>query len=405
MQKVVHLHINLSFAGRLHKEFIKAGIDSSVISLKLDFPDSKTIKRAGKKATFISWLDSKIKNYSDRNNIKKFGLFSYPILGTNVSKIPEVKNADIIYLHWVLGGFLNLANIEKLAKLGKPIVFYMHDMWYITGGCHQSFTCEKYKSHCFDCQVFPNHKKKDRSYKGFEKKRKLYQKYNNLYFISPSKWLFDCAKQSALTKNKPIFHIPNILDRTLFKSFDKKTAKQILNINTNEIIICFGAVSVSSPYKGWAYLQKALEMLPKDRNISILIFGNDNNKEFAEAIPFKTKFMGILRDDYSTNLVYNAADIFVAPSLAENLPYTIYESLSCGTPVVAFDVGGIADMIDHERNGYLAKYRNAEDIADGIMYCLENSIKGYLLPEFESSVILRKHLALFDFVKSKDERI
>ena len=101
--------------------------------------------------------------------IKQYGSFSYPILGTKISNIEEIKNADIIYLHWVLGGFLNLENIEQLAKLGKPVIFIMHDMWTITGGCHHSFTCEKYKSKCGDCQMFPGNKKNDLSAKLFNK--------------------------------------------------------------------------------------------------------------------------------------------------------------------------------------------------------------------------------------------
>ena len=315
----------------------------------------------------------------------------------------EVKNADYIYIHWALGGFLNLANIEQLAKLGKPVIFFMHDMWTITGGCHHSFACEKYKSGCYNCQIFPKNKKNDLSSKGFKKKLKLYSKYNNLYFISPSKWLYDCAKQSALTKDKPIFHIPNILDNTFFKPFDKKTAKQILNLNPNEIVIAFGAISIDSPYKGWYYLIKALKILSQEqdfKNISILIFGNGFKKEIAAEIPFKTRFTGHLSDEYSTVLVYNAADVFIAPSLADNLPTTILESLSCGTPVVGFNVGGIPDMIKHKENGYLAKYKDANDISEGIKFCLENKIKGYSLPDFGQNFIMNKHFELFEHIKS-----
>lgn len=401
MPKIVHLHINLSFAYRLHNEFLKAGIDSNIISLHLDEKETDRIKNAGKKAKYVAWLESKIQSYLKRNNIIKFGLFTYPILGNNVAKMDEIKNADIIYLHWVLGGFMNLTNIEQLAKLGKPIIFYMHDMWYMTGGCHHSFECGKYKSHCYDCQVFPNHKNKDLSYKEFEKKKKLYSKYDNFYFISPSKWLYDCAKNSALLKNKPIFHIPNVLDKTLFKPFKKNIAKQILNIGNLETVIAFGAISVDSPYKGWEYLQKALEILYEEQcinNITILIFGSGYSKEIVEAIPFKTKFMGYLKDEYSSVLVFNAIDVFIAPSLADNLPYTVYEALSCRTPVVAFDTGGIPDMIIHKKNGYLAKYKDSEDIAKGIKFCLQNKINGYTLPDFKTSSIIKKHLELFNYI-------
>jgi len=403
MLKTVHLHINLSFAYRLHHEFLREGIDSNIISFRLEDPETDKIKKVGKRAKITSWLESKIQNYLNRKSLKKFGLFTYPVLGNNVTKLNIIRNADIIYLHWILGGFMNLNNIEQLAKLGKPIIFYMHDMWYMTGGCHYSFECEKYKSHCYDCQVFPYYKKKDLSYKGFEKKMKLYSKYDNFYFISPSKWLYNCGKKSELLKNKPIFHIPNILDGTLFKPFEKNIAKKILNIDISEMVIGFAAVSVESPYKGWEYLQKALEILDKEQsvyNISILIFGSAYNKKIKDAIPFKTKFLGRLKDEYSTVVAYNAMNVFIAPSLADNLPYTVYESLSCNIPVVAFNTGGISDMIIHKKNGYLAQYKNSEDIAKGIKFCLQNGIKGYPLPDFETSSIIKKHLELFEYIKN-----
>jgi glycosyltransferase involved in cell wall biosynthesis len=279
----------------------------------------------------------------------------------------------------------------------------MHDMWNITGGCHHSFTCEKYKSHCFDCPMLPTKKTKDLSFKGFEKKLNLYSKHNNLYFISPSKWLYECAKQSALTKNKPLFHIPNILEKTIFKPFDKAIAKKLLNLNPNEVVVAFGATSIDSPYKGWNYLLKALKILASEsefKKMSVIVFGGGYKKEIADEIPFQTMFTGYLRDEYSPVMVYNAADVFIAPSLADNLPTTVLESLNCGTSVVGFDVGGIPDMIKHKENGYIAKYKNADDIAEGIKFCINNKVKGYNLPEFETDSILEQHKSLFSKILS-----
>ena len=406
MIKVVQLQYFSESTGRaalrLHKAFLCNGIHSTLISLKRGINDDERIVQKGKKPKLIAWLDGKLKTYIMRNNLKELGFFSYPILGTNVSKMKATKEADYIYIHWALGGFLNLSNMEQLARLQKPIIFFMHDMWPITGGCHQSLTCEKYKSHCFDCQIFPKTKKNDLSFKGFKKKLKFYSEYSNLFFISPSKWLFDCAKQSALTRNKPIFHIPNLLDHTIFKPLDKNTAKQIFNIDPNERVILFGATSISSPYKGWAYLLQALKNLshePNFKNISILMFGGGYKKEIVDEIPFNTKFVGHLSDEYSTALVYNAADVFIAPSLADNLPTTILESLNCGTAVVGFNVGGIPDMIKHKQNGYLAQYKDTDDLSEGIKFCLENKLKGFNMPEFEPSAILNKHINLLNQIK------
>jgi len=406
MPRVVHLQTHLPSSGnaayRLHEAFLQSGIESTMVSLSSDKERSEQISFLGAKARIVSIINEKVQDYITGKTVREFGAFSYPVLGTDISDNEQIKNADIIYLHWVIGGFLNLKNIEQLVKLNKPVIFFMHDMWTITGGCHHSFTCEKYKLECNNCQVFPQVSNNDLSSKQFNKKSKLYSKYKNLYFVSPSKWLYNCAQQSALTKSKPIFHIPNVIDKTLFKAVDKSVAKQLLNIDTSETVITFGAVSVTSPYKGWEYLKKALDILHQSnttKKITALLFGSMYDKQLAESIPFPTRFIGRLRDDYSTALVYNASDVFVAPSIADNLPTTVMESLCCGTPVVGFDIGGIPDMIIHKKNGYLAKYKDATDLAEGINYCIENSMKGYLSGDFDTSEIIHKHLELFNYIR------
>jgi glycosyltransferase involved in cell wall biosynthesis len=245
--------------------------------------------------------------------------------------------------------------------------------------------------------MFRTNKKNDLSTLLFNKKMKFYTRYNNLYFVSPSKWLYDCAMSSFLTKDKPIFYIPNVIDNRLFKPFDKKVARQILNLDTDQTIISFGAISINSPYKGWSYLLKAIELLSKVRSfekITVLVFGSGYNQQIEASIPCKTKFLGFLGDEYSIVLAYNASNVFVIPSLADNLPTMVLESLCCGTPVVGFNIGGIPDMIKHKENGYLAKYKNAEDLALGIKFCLENKIQVEILPTFQKDLIVNKHKEL-----------
>lgn len=409
MKKIVQLQYRSATSGdfgrRLHDEFMKMGISSSIVSLYSDVPGSNEQHNLGKKERLVSRLDNKVNDYLNRKGDKRLGLFSYPIFGTNVSRLEQVKQADAIYLHWSHHGFLNLTNMEQLAKLGKPIIIILHDMWYLTGGCHYSFDCEKYLQKCQSCQFFPGDKKNDLSSAGFEKKMKFYAKYDNLYFVSPSSWLYQCAQQSALTQHSPVFHIPNVLDRNVYKPFDKKVAKGILNIPQDEQVILFGATSVSNPYKGWEYLKSALNLLYHQRqnqNITVLIFGTGNNAEISEAIPFRTRFLGKLHDEYTLALTYNAADIMVAPSLADNLPYTIFEALACGTPVVAFNIGGIPDLVQHKVNGYLATPQNAEDLAKGINFCLEHDLEAQPPTMLDNHLSMEKHLALLNSVNSQN---
>lgn len=410
MKKIVQFQYRSSSSGdfgrRLHDEFIKAGVSSSIVSLYAEVPVSSTLFKLGKKQALISTLSYKLNEYLMRKANKDYGLFSYPLFGSNVAHLEQVKEADVIYLHWCHNGFLGLVNIEQLAKLGKPIIVILHDMWYLTGGCHYSFDCDKYTLKCHNCPCFPGEKERDLSTRGFEKKLKLYAKYDNLFFVSPSKWLYECAKQSALTHNKPLFHIPNVLDRNIFKPFDKKLAREILNIDPEEQVILFGAAFVQSPYKGWEYLQAALTLFHQQghpEKTSVLIFGSGDDPKISEAIPFPTRFMGQLKDEYTLAVLYNAADVFIAPSLADNLPYTIFESLACGTPVVAFNTGGIPDLIQHEINGYLAIYKDPADLSRGIHYCLTHELQARPPVEVDNWLSINKHLELLDAVKPLPE--
>jgi glycosyltransferase involved in cell wall biosynthesis len=408
MIKAIHLQRHLPASGnaafRLHEAMRLSGIDSTMLSLSSDIEESKQIKHLGKKSSLISLLDARCGSFLTKSKKKEFGIFSYPLFGTDVSKLPQIQNADFVYLHWVIGGFLSLHGIENLCKIGKPIILFIHDMWPITGGCHYSFDCEKFKIECNNCQIFPKEKKIDLALKEFKKKLILYSKYNNLFFVSPSKWMYNQIKESTLTKEKPVFHIPNIINNKVFKQNNRLEARRILDLDSDSLIISFGAVSVDSPYKGWSYLQEALSILKcrnQQKNILVVIFGSGFNEQIERDIPFPIRFLGRLRDDFSTALLYNASNIFVAPSLADNLPTTIMESLACGTAVVGFNIGGIPDMVIHKKNGYLANYKDSSDLAAGIEYCIENNLKGYLSEDFKREILIEKHLKLFDLIKNK----
>lgn len=358
---------------RLHKAMRKAGVDSRMFVLHKMGQDKNVFQ--------VSKLDEKVfavlKNYITKKITGKtkheYGLFSCAKLGVNAISYEVVAEADIIYIHWTSSSFLSLSGIEKIIKTGKPVVAVLHDMWHITGGCHHSFDCEKYRTHCHNCQMLMTDKYKDVAYKQFKRKLKMFAKYENISFIAPSQWLIGCVQNSPFAKNKKTKCIPNAIDTTLFRPIDRAIARKILNLPAEKKLICFGAESgQKNPYKGWHYLEKALQNLKRDgeKDIETIIFGSESCQETANKIPFPVHFFGRLHDTYSLMLLYNAVDAFVTPSLADNFPLTCLESLSCGTPVVGFNVGGIPDMIEHRKNGYLAEYKNSEDLAEGIKYIL-----------------------------------
>lgn len=405
MVKVVHIQKTATSTGRaplrLHRAMLGQNIESTMLSLDFDINQSDSIRKTSTISRARARMDNFLQSLITRNVRKNYGLYSFPVLGTNLSGYELVKNADIIYLHWVQGGFMNLSGYRHIINTGKPVIIVMHDMWTITGGCHHSFDCEKYTTGCSDCPMFGKTRIIDWVSLEFRRKRRLYSGFRNVSLVSPSKWLHGCARRSALTRDLSVYRIPNIIDTTLFKPVGKPFARKVLNLKENETIIGFGAFEITSAYKGWSELVKALEILrsePGAENITVLIFGAGYNKQVAATIPFKTRFMGFLKDEYSTVLVYNAIDVFVTPSLADNFPTTILESQACGTPVVGFEVGGIPELIKHKENGYLAKYRDAADLAGGIKFCLSSGIKGSLLPELDMDTVMREHMNLISKV-------
>ncbi|MET3112939.1 glycosyltransferase involved in cell wall biosynthesis [Pedobacter sp. CG_S7] len=408
MLKVVHLQTLISYHGnaplRLHQAMVNHGIDSKMIVYNTPrAATSNFFRYSGLIKQIKIYIYSLFqKNLSKHKNPGTY-LFSYPkFIGNKVHKKKLLKDADVIYLHWIVGGFLNFENLESIFKLGKPVIFYMHDMWPITGGCHHSFDCQGYRTNCEYCPMFINKTKNSFASNEFLIKKSLYEKYNNLYFISPSKWLLESAKSSGLLVNKNIFHIPNIVDETIFKKVDKFTAKSILNFKQDAFIISFGCVAgKNNKYKGWQYLQEALNLIYKENknyNFNIIIFGSDYDEITEQLIPFPVQFLGSINDEISMVILNNATDLFISPSLAESFGQTFLENIMCGTPVVGFDVGGVSEIIKHKYNGYLAEYQSSEDLAKGILYCYYNRLNFDRPKQYFSKLTVDKHVDVLNLL-------
>jgi glycosyltransferase involved in cell wall biosynthesis len=288
-------------------------------------------------------------------------------LPTRIAQI----NPDIINLHWINSGYMQ---IETIAKLKKPIVWTLHDMWAFTGGCHYAGDCNRYTQFCGDCPQLKSQKERDLSHWVWQRKANSWKNIN-LTIVTPSQWLADCARKSSLFQDLRVEVIPYGLDLKIYKPTDQKIARNLLNLPLDKKLILFGAITgIGDKRKGFHLLSEAIQKIIQDNTkeeIELVIFGASqpyNPPNFG----LKTHYLGVLNDDISLSLVYSSADIFVAPSLEDNLPNTIMEALACGTPCVGFKIGGIVDMIDHKKNGYLAENLDPEDLAAGITQILEN---------------------------------
>lgn len=399
--KVVHLSTRDIAGGaaraafRLHTQMLREGIDSSMYVLtKERHSDEKIFTNSQIESRIITPLRTLINQYSKVRSLGELKYaFSIDILGSNVIDKSVVADADLVIMHWTVSSFMTIPEIGRLVSKKRRVLWVLHDMWAMTGGCHYSFDCDEYVD--TKCKHCPQVKCSGQSTvsKFFNKKIKFYSEANNLRIVTPSVWLANCAKQSEILRKLPIKTIPNTLDAGIFKSTNKTFAKMVFGVDNSKKLILFVAENGNSnPYKGWSYLVEAMQILNKTRDYNVMVIGSDYDPVVEQEIGCSIKFTGRLVDDYSLAMAYNAADVFVTPSLADNLPNTVLESLHCGTPVVAFGIGGIVDMIKHQENGYLAKYKSSEDIALGLQYVLDNSIRGGLPECFRASNVVKEYI-------------
>ena len=375
------LHLSESDGGgagratfRLNQGLQRLGVDSKIL-VQLKYSDDRTVfspeTTLGKfsaKLKLPERLDAlPLKSYPQRD-ASDFSLEWLP--SGIVSKVAKLT-PDVVNLHWVCHGYVP---IEAIAKFKKPLVWTLHDMWAFTGGCHYSQECDRYKSSCGTCPQLGSTKSWDISRWVWQRKAKAWQNLN-LSIVSPSHWLAKCARSSSLFQDLPIEVIPNGLDTQQYKPIPRRIARELLNLPQDKQLILFGAMYPNSDRrKGFYLLQQALQSLSKTewRNqIEVAIFGASRPQESVE-LGLNSHYLGRLSDEISLAVVYAAADVFVAPSTQDNLPNTVMEAIACGTPSVAFNIGGMPELIEHQHNGYLAQALDSEDLAQGIIWVLEN---------------------------------
>ncbi len=286
---------------------------------------------------------------------------------------PEFEDADVINFHWVAGvvDFNYLPNMWR----GKPIVWTLHDQNAFTGGCHYTGSCEKYKTHCEACPQLGSNNTRDISYDNWETKRKAYDKLN-INVVTPSKWLGESSRQSSLFGKMPHHVIPYGFPLDKFNDKGRDNLRRNLGIPLDQKVVLFGADHISNTRKGLSYLIEALKLIaPKHKDLAFAFFGKfPQNFSLPFEIPIYN--FGSIKEEEKISAIYSFSDVFVLPSLEDNLPNTVVEAMASGTPVVGFDIGGVPDMIVHKKTGYLANEKDINSLAEGIEWVLyESNIK------------------------------
>lgn len=311
------------------------------------------------------------------NRLSRRNLFAVDTAssGTDITRTREFQEADVIHLHWVNQGFLSLGSLRKILQSGKPVVWTMHDMWPATAVCHLTLGCEKFKTACSQCPYMaPSFF--DVAARVWKKKRALLEG-SRIAFVTCSQWLQDEARSSRLLEGLRVESIPNAIDEHVFCKANRKEARRRLGLPQGKRLLLFAAQRATNGNKGIAYLAEACRSLVKKSpdvaaDIELVVMGGQSAAVESEfGLPVHS--LGYVSDTRTIVDAYNAADTFVLPSLSENLPNTIMEAMACGVPCVGFRVGGIPEMIDHRQNGYVAEYKSADDLMNGIRWVLSEA--------------------------------
>lgn len=378
--KVVHINKADTGGGaavamcRIHAALLKEGVDSSIVveqsrsGAQSAFSTSGSAFERGR--DFAHFVAERLRILPHEKYASMRFNFSLASDGRDVSSHPVVRDADIIHLHWVNQGFISMKGLQALAALGKPIVWTLHDMWPFTGGCHYAGTCLEFNEHCGFCPFLRDPGKDDLSAELFKLKRATYQKMN-LTVVSCSQWLNTLASSSSLFHKRTALAIPNPIDTSVFRPLDKALCRAQLGLPTDKKLVLFGAAKVSDIRKGYRYLVEALRIIANSfpsvaSHTELVVFGQLDDSIKDLGVEFKVHSMNFISSTERLVQLYNAADAFVLPSLQDNLPNTVVESLACGTPVVGFRNCGVPEMVVHGKTGYLAEPKNSLSLANGI---------------------------------------
>jgi glycosyltransferase involved in cell wall biosynthesis len=411
--KILHLAYSDTLDGacqaayRIHSGLVSAGIDSRMLVVRKKRNDNTIVgpitvfqKIKSKCYPYLASLISKILKR------KKFDIYSYNCFGCiSYSDIKRI-DFDILHLHWI---GCETIRIEELGKIDKPVVWRLPDMWPFSGSEHYTFDNIRQKE---------GYKKSNRKNDSnaldidswvWERKKKAYNKSKNLIVVTPSRWLAQCAKESVLFSKRRVEVIPTGIDLDKFYPIEKDRARGLLKLQVEGLIILTGASTADHPRKGFNLLSQALKIINNDykciQKITLVLFGSKIETDLKSLQNLNVIQVGHIDNPFEMARLYAAADFFVVPSILENLANTVIESMACGTPVIAYNIGGMSDIIKHKKNGYLAETTTAESLVEGINWFLDNK---HLYPnlkkcayetvqkEFSNSTQVKKLIDLYN---------
>ena len=318
---------------------------------------------------------------------------------------PAIQASDIIALYWINGGFLSISGIDRLLRLGKPVIWRLSDFWPLTGGCHHPGDCLSYKTACCRCPQLGSDRAHDLAAKQWRQKQRWPK--DNLTIVAPSRWLADLVAESASFHEVRIEHIGTGIDLDVFKPCAREKTRRALDLPLDRRLLLFGAnEAVRNPRKGFSELVEALSALSGQSlldGVDLVLFGSEQTPDIP--LDVRVHNRGVITDERQKASLFSASDLFVTPSLEENLPNTVIEAMASGTPAVAFDVGGTRELIEHGKNGYLARAEDVRDLAAGMetmldMVSMDPAIgertRDAMVAAHDQKMVARRYLGLYE---------
>lgn len=356
---------------RLHGALREQGIDSRLQVARRDSPVTDVVGGNSARARMLAIARPLIARTIKA--LQRPGDPEYRSLGLLPSRqctSPTLSGAEVLHLHWVGNEFLSVAEIGRITE---PVVWTLHDMWAFCGAEHYADDDPDARwRQGYDTRNRP------RQHVGIDLDRLTWQRKQRAWrtpmpLVCPSRWLADCARGSALLSDWPVRVIPYALDPEVFRPLPRSEARLRLGLPIDRPLVLFGAIGgTRDPRKGWRHVVEAMgDPALRASGLSGMVFGEDAPSSRA-ALPVPVHWAGRIGEDALLAVLYSAADVFVLPSLRDNLPLTGMEAQACGCPVVAFDATGLPDVVEHGETGYLARPFEAEDLARGIRFVLED---------------------------------
>lgn len=385
---------------RLHQGLLTQGIDSRLLVGNSTTTDERVAIIPSR-----PWLEKQVFRLSGRLSLN----YIHHVNSFDILKHSFYQQAELINFHNLHSTRFSYLAIPKLTA-NKPAIFTLHDMWSFTGHCAYSFDCQRWQTGCGKCPYPDTYPSIRRDNTALEWKFKdwVYSR-SNLTIVTPSRWLCEQAQQSMLNRFA-IHHIPNGIDTEAYQPVEQQLCRTVLGISQHKYVLMFGAQSLKQSRKGGDLLVEALALLPDSLKAETLLLTIGGGGEvIAKTVGIPHLSLDYVGSDRLKSVAYSAADLFLFPTRADNLPLVLQESIACGTPMVSFKIGGVPDLVRPNVTGYLAEAENPQDFCQGVVQLLEDAplrekmitnCRAIALEEYSLALQVKHYIELYQQILS-----